>query len=96
VAHCGHTYVWVMPDGLEALSRLSIVVLDVATLDPPATPEQPTKTVKRYTYNKEGRVETEETFTRPDPDAPKPSAAPVRKDFYNPLQTQVQLRGKGR
>src|SRR5438132_1518816 len=69
VAHCGHTYVWVMPDGLEALSRLTIVVLNVATLDPTAPPEQPTKTVKRYTYNKEGRVETEETLTRPDPDA---------------------------
>ena len=96
VTHCGHTYVWVMPDGLEALSRLTLVVLNVATLDPTAPPEQPTKTVKRYTYNKEGRVETEETFTRPDPDAPKPAASPARKDFYNPLQTQIQLGGKGR
>ena len=96
VTHCGHTYVWVMPDGLEALTRLTIVVLDVATLEPTAPPEQPTKTVKRYTYNKEGRVETEETFIRPDPDAQKPAASPARRDFYNPLQTQIQLGGKGR
>src|SRR4051794_37151983 len=72
VAHSGHTYVWVMPGGLEGLSRLTLVVLNVATLDPTAPPEQPTKTVKHYTYTKDGRVETEETFTRPDPEAPKP------------------------
>src|SRR4051812_49177860 len=94
VGHCGSTYVWVMPDGLEALTRLTVIVLNIATLDPTPPPEQQTKTVKRYTYNKEGRVETEETFTRPDPDAPKSSAPPARKDFYNPLQTQIQLRGK--
>src|SRR3954452_11246828 len=96
VGHLGHTFVWVIPDGLEALSRLTLVVLNVATLDPTAPPEKPTKTVKRYTYDKEGRVETEETLTRPDPDAQKPAASPARRDFYNPLQTQIQLGGKGR
>ena len=53
VAHCGHTYVWVMPDGFESLSRLTLVVLNVATLDPTAPPEQPTKTVKKWVSCKE-------------------------------------------
>jgi len=95
VAHFGHKYVWVMPDGIEGLSRLTLVVLNVATLDPTPPPEQPTKTVQKYTY-KDGKLDTMETYTRPDPDAPKAAGTPARKDFYNPLQTQIQLRGKGR
>jgi hypothetical protein len=95
VGHCGVQYVWVMPDDLEALSRLTLVVLNVATLDPTPLPTQPTKTVQKYKY-KDGQLEMMETFTRPDPDALKPTAPPPRQDFYNPLQSQIQLRGKGR
>lgn len=32
VGHCGKTYVWVMPENLEALSRFTLAVLDIATL----------------------------------------------------------------
>jgi hypothetical protein len=95
VGHCGDHYVWVAPGGLDGLTRLTIAVLNIATLDPTPPPDPPTKTVQKHTY-KDGQLDTIETYTRPDPDAPKPAAVPVRKDFYNPLQTQVQLRGKGR
>jgi hypothetical protein len=93
VAHCGPKYVWVTPEGLEGLSRLTLVVLNVATLDPTPPSEQPTKTVQKYTY-KDGKLDAIETYTRPDPDAPKGSSTPSRKDFYNPLQSQIQMRGR--
>jgi hypothetical protein len=92
-AHCGDKYVWVPPEGVEGLSRLTLVVLNIAALDR-TSPDQPTKTVKRYTYNKDGRVETEETLTRLDPDAPKAPGTTIRRDFFNPLQSQIQLRGR--
>jgi hypothetical protein len=94
VGRCGHHCVWVAPDGLESLTRLTLATLNIATLDPAAPPAAPTKTVQKYTYNKDGRVETIETFTRPDLDAPKSTAPPARRDFYNPLQAQIQLRGR--
>jgi hypothetical protein len=33
VAHCGDTWVWVMPDGLEGLANFTLVLQDIATLD---------------------------------------------------------------
>ena len=67
----------------------------VESAPPTPPPDPPTKQVQKYTYT-DGRVDTIETYTRPDPDAPKPSSGPVREDFYNPLQSQIQLRGKDR
>jgi hypothetical protein len=32
-AHCGDTYVWVMPEGLHDLSEFTLVMLDIATID---------------------------------------------------------------
>jgi hypothetical protein len=34
VAHCGKTYVWVMPENMEALSRFTLAVMDIVTADP--------------------------------------------------------------
>jgi hypothetical protein len=31
VGHCGATFVWVMPDGVDQLTRLTLAVLDIAT-----------------------------------------------------------------
>jgi hypothetical protein len=46
-SHCGDTYVWVNPDGLQALSDLALVVLDIATCDPNSlVPQSPTATVE--------------------------------------------------
>jgi hypothetical protein len=33
-AHCGDTYVWIMPEGLQQLSEFTLVLLDIATTDP--------------------------------------------------------------
>ena len=95
-ANCGDCYIWVIPAAVESLSRLTIVVLDIATIDPNEPPAPATKTVEKYNYV-DGKLDSIETYTRPDPEAPAPtrSRSPVRKDFYNPLQTQIQL-GRGR
>jgi hypothetical protein len=33
-SHCGNTYVWVTQDGLAGLSAFTLIVLDIATIDP--------------------------------------------------------------
>jgi hypothetical protein len=35
-AHCGGTWVWVMPDGMAGLADFTLVLHDIATLDPSA------------------------------------------------------------
>jgi hypothetical protein len=93
VSHCGDRYVWVTADGIEPMSRLTLAVLNIATLDPSPTPDQPSKTVQKYAY-KDGSVDTIETYVRPDVDAAKVTTPPVRQQFYNPLQTQIQMGKK--
>jgi hypothetical protein len=83
----------VMAEGIEPLSRLTLAVLNIATLDPSPTPEQPQKTVEKYLY-KEGNIDTVETYKRPDPGADKVQSQPVREQFYNPLQSQIQMGKK--
>lgn len=80
------------------MSRLTLVILDIATLDPNPPPEEQTKTVEAYYYRDDGKLERIETLTRSDddPNAPKRRANPVRKDFYNPLQTQIQMGSMGK
>jgi len=39
-AHCGNTYVWVMPGQMEQLSELTLVLLDIATIAPAWYQEQ--------------------------------------------------------
>jgi hypothetical protein len=92
VAHSEDCYVWVMPEGIEGLSRLTLVMLNIATIDPNPAPEEPTKTVEQHFYS-DGKLDRIETFTRPDPEAPKASPRAIRKDFYNPIQSQIQMRG---
>ncbi len=94
VAHQGDLYVWVTPDGVDGLSRLTIVILNIATLDPAPTPAEPTKTVQEYKYV-DGRLMAIETYTRPDSDAPKASPPAIRRDFYNPIQSQIQMQQSG-
>lgn len=44
VGHCGKTYVWVMPGNMEELSRFTLAVLDIVTVNPTAQwPWQRTK-----------------------------------------------------
>lgn len=62
--HCG-SYVWVMPDGLEGLTRFTMTVIDLAT----GKPHAPTKTVVR-TYKADGTLDnTQVTTTEIDREA---------------------------
>jgi hypothetical protein len=58
VAHCGATYVWVMPDGLEGLTRFTMTVIDLAT----GKPHAPMKTVVR-TYKADGSLDNMQVTT---------------------------------
>jgi hypothetical protein len=83
--HVGHycdTYVWVMPDGLEGLTRFTMTVLDLAT----GKPHAPMKTVVR-TYKADGRLDnTQVTTTEIDWEAldrqQKEGRRPERQRIY--------------
>jgi hypothetical protein len=65
VGQCGTTYVWVMPDGLEGLTRFTMTVLELAT----GKPHAPMKTVVR-TYKADGKLDnTQVTTSEIDTDA---------------------------
>jgi hypothetical protein len=65
VARCGDTYVWVLPDGLEGLTRFTMTVIDLAT----GKPHAPMKTVQR-TYKPDGSLDnTQVTTTEIDTEA---------------------------
>jgi hypothetical protein len=65
VARCGDTYVWVLPDGLEGLTRFTMTVIDLAT----GKPHAPMKTVQR-TYKADGTLDnTQVTTTEIDTEA---------------------------
>jgi hypothetical protein len=65
VSCCGETYVWVEPQGLDGLTRLTLLVLDLATAEPAQT-----KTTRKSVASKavgkafgQGPVQEEETTT---------------------------------
>jgi hypothetical protein len=65
VAHCHGTYVWVLPDGMDGLTRFTMTVIDLAT----GKPHAPTKTVVK-TYKADGKLDnTQVTTTEIDEDA---------------------------
>jgi hypothetical protein len=86
-----NTYVWVLPEGLEGLTRFTMTVMDLAT----GKPYQPTKTVVK-TFKADGKLETrQETTTETDqealkklrqltvpPERPRKSPIPVNPGLY--------------
>jgi len=59
------TYVWVMPDGLEGLTRFTMTVMDLAS----GKPHTPTKTIVK-TFKADGKLESrQETTTEVDQEA---------------------------
>src|SRR5262249_36477465 len=58
VGHCGTTYVWVMRDGLEGLTRFGMTVLELAT----GKPHAPMKTVVR-TFKADGKLDNTQVTT---------------------------------
>jgi hypothetical protein len=64
-AHYGDVYVWVMPEGLEGLTRFTMTVIDLAT----GKPHAPTKTVVK-TFKGDGSLDnTQVTTTEVDEEA---------------------------
>jgi hypothetical protein len=60
-AHCHNTYVWVTPDGMAGLSTLTLVLLDIATINLAALlePSVPKATVVHEEERKDSKVRTE-------------------------------------
>jgi hypothetical protein len=85
------TYVWVMPDGLEGLTRFTMTVMDLAS----GKPHLPTKTIVK-TFKADGKLDnTQETTTQIDreeldrirqsmipPDRPRKSPVQVNPGLY--------------
>jgi hypothetical protein len=82
VGHYCDTYAWVMPEGVDGLTRFTIAILDLAT----TTSHVNTATVKR-TYRDHTLVMTEVTTNEPPPpDLPDLANAPRRiKERQMPL-----------
>lgn len=58
VGRYGDTYVWVLPDGIEGLTRFTMTVIDLAT----GKPHAPMKTVVR-TYKADGSLDNTQVTT---------------------------------
>jgi hypothetical protein len=83
VAHYSDVYVWVMPNGLEGLTRFTMTVIDLAT----GKPHAPTKTVVK-TFKGDGSLDnTQVTTTEIDDDALarlKGSSSDRPRQYVNP------------
>jgi hypothetical protein len=87
VAHYGHTYVWVLPDGLEGLTRFTMTIIDLAT----GKPHAPMKTVVR-TYKADGTLDnTQVTTTEIDQEA----LERMRKGLQRPERSRPYLNPPG-
>jgi hypothetical protein len=58
VGHYCDTYVWVLPDGMEGLTRFTMTVIDLAT----GKPHAPMRTVVR-TYRSDGKLDNSQVTT---------------------------------
>jgi hypothetical protein len=85
VGHSGTTYVWVMPEGLEGLTRFTLTVLELAT----GKPHAPMKTVVR-TYKSDGTLDnTQVTTTEIDSEA----LERIKKKIYRPERRVIDGTG---
>jgi hypothetical protein len=62
VGQCGKTFVWVMPEGLEGLTRFTMTVLELAT----GKPHAPMKTVVRTYRSDDTLLNTQMTTSEID------------------------------
>lgn len=69
VGRCGDVYVWVTPEGLDGLTRFTVVIMDIATADKgELAPSPPTQQVQKLHYNDKGQLVCVETYTEPRKD----------------------------
>lgn len=88
VGHYGDSYVWVLPEGVEGLTRFSMTVLDLAT----GKPHAPTKTIVKH-FKPDGTLDhTEVTTTELDQEAlEKMKKEPRHRDRPRRLDTGGQI-----
>jgi hypothetical protein len=98
VGHHCNTYVWVLPDGLDGLTRLTLTILNLATASPQTVSVQTTYTPDPKSaaskYGKPSQVQvtaTEEVYTPPGPCQPSGVAPAVRpsRDIPRPLSSTL-------
>jgi hypothetical protein len=78
VAHYGDVYTWVMPQGLEGLTRFTMTVIDLAT----GKPHAPTKTVVK-TYKSDGTLDNIQVTTA---EVDEEALAKLKRDGGRPRQ----------
>jgi hypothetical protein len=99
VGRCGQRYVWVSYDGLEGLTRLTLVIMDIATVEM-ASLAPDTKQVDKYYYYDDGSLKTVEKYTVPVTQDEKsvgttsPPVFKLRKDSgnFSSLRSLIQLQ----
>jgi hypothetical protein len=89
VSHCGDRYVWVTSDGLGGLSQMALVVLNVATLDSDAVAASASQAMEAT--DTEESVDGERVQRLPQPQPPFETVPRPRENYYNPLQSQIQM-----
>lgn len=93
VSHCGDRYVWVTADGLDGLSRLSLVMLNIATLEAGVAP-----TVVAGPDSSGSELaqpgDAKGMQRLPAPGESYEGVPRARENFYNPLQSQIQMSGR--
>ena len=82
VSHCGDRYVWVTGDGLAGLSQLSLAILNVATLEEGGA----AASLGAPAYNGAEPL--------PAPGEAYEYVPRARENYYNPLQSQIQMMGR--
>jgi hypothetical protein len=87
VAHCGSTYVWVMPGGSEELTRFTLTIMDIATVDKSGLGPK-TQTVERYEYLPDGKLHKKITYTENF----KPEATAAGADVITLPTPTLQLK----
>jgi len=89
VAHCGDRYVWVTSDGLDGLSRMTLVVLNVATLDSNAAAIVPSSVSANSESSESANGKKLQLL--PAPDTVYEVLPRARENYFNPLQSQIQM-----
>jgi hypothetical protein len=82
VSHCGDRYVWVTGDGLAGLSQLSLAILNVATIKDGGAPVRIAEPAYKGAEHLSEPWESYEYVPR------------ARENYYNPLQSQIQMMGR--
>jgi hypothetical protein len=84
VGHHGHTYVWVMPEGVDDLTRITLAVLDLATAAAPFTiPDATAGAIKKLTDRAKDLSDILSKYPKGEP--PSPGYLKLKTDLDNTM-----------